>query len=421
MRLIYAVPFFISSLGILTAAAFALRRRRARGAGYLILTCLSAAVYAIFEGLRYLMPDLATDMLMTYLQYIGVATMIPLAILFTLDVFNLETWVNRTTIALLSIGGAATLVMVWTDPLHHLVYSDCRLISGGAFPMRVYTPGILWWVIVVYHYLLMIALTLLLIHVLRTSVGIHRTQAGLILAGAATVWAAHAVYISGNSPVANMDISPLAFIVVAASMLICFSRFHLLDVLPFAKEEVFTGLRDPILVLDVNNHLLDLNPAAETLLGIRGTKSLGRDIEHLLAHHPKALDSLRKGTPEAFPLVVKDRRRHFAIRFSALTDRRGKSMGRIILFQDITERKEAEEAVYEAERLRGVLEMAGAVCHDLSQPAMAAGGYAELILAGTSTDEPQHSPLAKLVEQVEKLGDINKKLLKITQYKAKIG
>lgn len=418
MRLIYVVPFFISSLSILLAAGIALHRRRARGAWYLIFMCLSAAVWSMFEGLRYLAPNLETDMVMTYLQYFGAATVIPFAILFTMSVFRLEAWINRITIAFFFIGAAVTLILVWTDPFHHLVYASWRLVDGNAFPIRVFTPGILWWVFVVYYYLLMVAFTLILVHVLQTSEGIYRTQAGLFLTGTAIVWFVHAVYISGNSPVPNMDISPLAFVMMAAIMFIGFFRYNLLDLLPIARKNIFAGLRTSVLVLDANNHLLDLNPAAETLLGFRGAKSYGRDIEQLLEHQPELLQVLRENTPADLPLDYRNRRRHFAIRFSKLTGRRGRSTGRIIIFHDITERKQAQEAIYESERFRGVLEMAGAVCHDLSQPAMAAGGYAEVLLSGAPENGPLRESLLKIIEQVEKIGNINKKLLKITQYKA---
>jgi PAS domain S-box-containing protein len=379
--------------------------------------CISCAVYATFEGLRYLAPDIETDMIMTYLQFIGVAALIPTAILFTLAAFGMKSWINRTIITLLSIGAVATLILVGTDPLHHLVYTNWQFIEGSYFPLRVFTPGILWWAIVIYSNILLAALTLLLIHIIRNSAGIHRTQATLFLATTAIAWMAHTVYITGNSPIPLMDITPLAFILVAAAMAVCFLRYNLLEVLPIAWTEIFMGFQNPVLVLDGGNHLLDLNPAAEALLGIQGTKSFGHNISQLLEHFPAALESLRDDAPKDFATMVAGHRCHFGVRFSPLTDRHGGNIGRIIIFQDVTEHKRANKTLYEAERLEGVLEMAGAICHDLSQPAMAVGGYAELLLAGVSDGSHLRRPLTRLIESVEKLGKINKKLLMVTQKK----
>jgi PAS domain S-box-containing protein len=212
-----------------------------------------------------------------------------------------------------------------------------------------------------------------------------------------------------------MDITPMAFILISAAVLVSFFRYRLLDVLLIARTEVFAGLHDPVLVLDDSNHLLDLNPAAERILDVRGVKSFGHKIDRLLEHHPEVLGTIRKNIGNEIPVDVAGRRLYFAARFSPFTDHRGRNIGRIIIFQDITERKQMGDAMYETERLAGILEMVGAVCHDLSQPAMAASGYAELLLAGIAEDDPLHAPLTTLIAQVDKLGSINKKLLKITQ------
>jgi PAS domain S-box-containing protein len=417
-RLIYCTPFVISAFSVLAAAVRA-RRSNAQGAGYLIALCLSAAVYSLFEGLRCLATDLQTDMIMTYIQYLGIAALIPSAILFSLSVFGLKSGINRATVSLLLIFALATVAVAWTDPLHHLVYADVRYVYDGAFPMRVYTPGIFWWVFVVYNYLLMVVFTLLQIHVLQTSSGLLRTQASLFLVGAICVWIVHAVFISGFSPIPYMDISPLAFILLSIFMVIAFFRYSFLDVLPIARSEIFQRMGDPIIVLDRANHILDLNPAAETLLGVHPRSLFGQDIAHLLKDHPVTLEAFRENVEKEVPLVLQGKQHHFFLRFSPVHDRRRRWMGRIAIFQDISQRKQTEEATRKAERLRGILEMAGAICHDLSQPAMASGGYAELIRFGVSENDALHAPLTRLIEQVERLGNINKRLLSITQYKTK--
>ena len=62
----------------------------------------------------------------------------------------------------------------------------------------------------------------------------------------AFVWFINAVYVSGNSPVPNMDISPIAFILVAGAMAWGFFRYGLLDISPVAKAEIFMLRLDQI-------------------------------------------------------------------------------------------------------------------------------------------------------------------------------
>ena len=71
---------------------------------------------------------------------------------------------------------------------------------------------------------------------------------------------------------------------------------------------------------------------------------------------------------------------------------------KIIAVRDITERKKSEEALLESERMQGVLEVAGAICHEMNQPLMTVSGYAELI----AKDLPKESPLSDMVFNIRR-------------------
>ncbi len=70
-------------------------------------------------------------------------------------------------------------------------------------------------------------------------------------------------------------------------------------------------------------------------------------------------------------------------------------------------------------KLQGVLEMAGAVCHELNQPVMAITGYADIIAMQISEDDPLNEKLTKLKDQALRVGAITKKLMQVVNYKTK--
>ena len=82
-------------------------------------------------------------------------------------------------------------------------------------------------------------------------------------------------------------------------------------------------------------------------------------------------------------------------------------------------RKQVLKERIERERLQGVLEMAGAVCHELNQPLMGVSGYSELLLLDTLKDTHQYETIRKIKGQVDRMGIITKKLMHVTQYKTK--
>ncbi len=78
--------------------------------------------------------------------------------------------------------------------------------------------------------------------------------------------------------------------------------------------------------------------------------------------------------------------------------------------------QELTKKLLEEEKLEGVLEMAGAVCHELNQPMQSILGFSQLLLDGMATDDPKYEYAMIIKEQIDKMGRITKKLMRITKY-----
>lgn len=85
----------------------------------------------------------------------------------------------------------------------------------------------------------------------------------------------------------------------------------------------------------------------------------------------------------------------------------------------VTKEMKAEEERLERERLQVLLEMAGAVCHELNQPMQAISGFSESLTQNIKTDDPLRPKLKKIMELARTMGDITGKLMKITRYETK--
>lgn len=82
---------------------------------------------------------------------------------------------------------------------------------------------------------------------------------------------------------------------------------------------------------------------------------------------------------------------------------------------DVTERKVLEEERLQREKLEAVLEIAGAVCHELNQPLMALSGYHELIRFNLDEQSPANKYLVKAHKQARRMSDITGRLMCITR------
>ncbi len=84
--------------------------------------------------------------------------------------------------------------------------------------------------------------------------------------------------------------------------------------------------------------------------------------------------------------------------------------------RDISESKRAELERIKHEKLQGVIEMAGAVCHELNQPMMAILGYSDIL---ERKDSDLKKKLQHIRSYIDEMGSITKKLMKITRYETK--
>ena len=89
----------------------------------------------------------------------------------------------------------------------------------------------------------------------------------------------------------------------------------------------------------------------------------------------------------------------------------------IASFTDISQRTAGEKEKFEQERLQGVLEMAGAVCHEINQPLQAILGYSELLLMGSESRHREKRNVHSIKSQATRLGRITRKLSGITHYR----
>jgi PAS domain S-box-containing protein len=60
-------------------------------------------------------------------------------------------------------------------------------------------------------------------------------------------------------------------------------RFQLLDIVPVARDTVIKGMSDGLRVLDVQNRIVDINPAIEGITGLRTSEIVGRSVAQILS------------------------------------------------------------------------------------------------------------------------------------------
>ena len=97
----------------------------------------------------------------------------------------------------------------------------------------------------------------------------------------------------------------------------------------------------------------------------------------------------------------------------------GTLLGMFFLNRQIQRRHHVEEQLLQHQKMEGVMEMAGAVCHELNQPLQMILGNSEIMLLDLEPDHPLSERIRRIQEQVKRMSRTTRNLIKITRYETK--
>lgn len=190
---------------------------------------------------------------------------------------------------------------------------------------------------------------------------------------------------------------------------------------------IFETMRNPVILLDEHNKIENMNHAWAELFedsAVPGSLYYLNDPAERRSNKisSELISSLRISKNEAAfeeEMETKKGLRSFQVRIKRMQDISEKYKGTVIILSDITSLKKAAENELKKEKLRGVLELAGAVCHEINQPLQVVLGQSQLLAMEAGKNSSLNKRAKTITEQVERLGAITEKLSHIARYETK--
>ncbi len=349
----FVVPLLIAGTLSAGLAAYGFRHRRAApGASPFALLMAAVAFWSFGNAVQLLGADLPAKLLWARIQYVGILV-VPLAWLaFALEYTGREHWITPRTVALASVVPVLTLLIVWTTEGSGLFWADLRVVDAGPFMIMEVTRGPWFWVNTIYCYALLLLGAGLMVPRVLASADVYRWQAASLLVGLAAPWLTNAVFVLSPRPL-RLDPTPFAMTIAGVAFAWGLFRFRLFQILPVARDAVIEGMLDGMMVLDDAGRIVDLNPAAQRILGLPASRAVGRPATRLLRGLPDLVERFRDVAEGQTEITVGegDGVRHYDLRLSRLADRRGRPRGRLVVWRDITARRRAEAGLADQKRL----------------------------------------------------------------------
>ncbi len=183
-------------------------------------------------------------------------------------------------------------------------------------------------------------------------------------------------------------------------------------------EAVLDSLPIGILTADAQtNQVLDANPLAMSTLGLSRDTITGRYLTDLLTTENTIPPGHQKDFSEG--VLVTQGGATLPVYSTAISVDIGNRRCLIVSFLDISEKRKLEHERNLKEKFLGIIELAGAVCHELNQPLQVVMGNAEYMMMSLPPDNEYYESVKEIREHSDKMGAFTKKLMKLTQYKTK--
>ncbi len=324
----------------LISVGFALRMRETPGAKLLALLMSGVTVWCIGCVMEMLSNTISGKMLACQVQYLGIATTPLTWFLFIMQYLQRDSWLSRRWQLFLWLIPIATILMIWTNGLHHLMYADYTLDLNGLPPYWRITYGPWFWVHLSNSWLLVATALVLITLSVRQMAPFYRRQASILVMIALVPLIVNIIYVLRLGPLKWFDLTPIAFAVSGASLLVALRYFHLIDLSPIARNAIFESMNDGVIVLDSRRRIIDTNPAVRAVLGRAMHEMFGSEAETLFADWLPASVFQPSGGVDIVQIARdSEPERWFDLRASMLP--RGR--GWLLVLHDITDRHLLQE------------------------------------------------------------------------------
>ena len=220
----------------------------------------------------------------------------------------------------------------------------------------------------------------------------------------------------------NLAASLLSFVAISVAATGLVSGFHSSRNMLSAT---LSSIAEGVVATDREERVTFLNPVAEALTGFRRAEALGRPLAEVLqvieegsrkpAGNP-ARDAIRtRATAHNVGqvlLIARDQT-EIAIEQSAapLCDELGRLQGAILVFRDITGRRQLEEQLSHARKMDAVGRLAGGVAGDFNNVLTVITGYSDLLRAQIPAASPLHRYADEILYAGERAAALTRQLL----------
>jgi PAS domain S-box-containing protein/putative nucleotidyltransferase with HDIG domain len=344
-ELLYLPPYLISLLLSFGIFIYAWLHRRVRGARA-YTWFMAGQTLSIFGFIMELIsPNLEIKIVWDKFQWLTQAMVIVAYLAFAIQFTEHKLRHPGATWGILIAFPLIFNILVVTDGFHHLIYPDPHLNAAQPFSELEYSFTAVVYIYSLYVYGATFYGIGLLVRRAVQPFNVHRVQFAVIAVGflipvALSIFALFDIKITPQR-----DSTPFTFamgnLIVAWGLF----RYRVFDIAPIARERVMENMADPVIVLDAGNRVVDINQAALSRIGRKGSEVIGQPNDEIFSEWGDLVEKfadVEEGSV-SISVEIQGGAHQFEVSVSPIFDRQRQLIGRVFVAHDVTRIKYLEE------------------------------------------------------------------------------
>ena len=275
-ELFVPLVFFLAAIFYAMLGLYAWRKRPAAGVVSFAWAMLCLSIWSFTYGLEIFVPQLAAKLMVLNVEYIGIAGVPAFIFYFALDYTGRSHLVTNRFRALVWAFPVLAILLVWTNPLHHLMWDMETVTRLGALSLLSVRFGVAFWAHMFFIFSIVITAGILLIMDFMQRPGAMRLHISFVILGLLLSFLGTASFVLGFSLIPGLDFTPLYFLPAAIGLAWVTLRYRLSEVLPLEHLTVLENMRDGVIVLNDQKRILYINHVTEDLLDLTEDEAIGQ-------------------------------------------------------------------------------------------------------------------------------------------------
>jgi two-component system, NtrC family, sensor kinase len=186
------------------------------------------------------------------------------------------------------------------------------------------------------------------------------------------------------------------------------------------SENIVESLNVGVLAVDLDGIVESWNTRMEQLFGVTRQEAVGRQLGSLLPEE-LAREIAARGDAEQITGIYKQRLQHqgklltLNVSIAPLVSKSSERIGRLLLFDDVTQRERMEEQMSQTEKLTSLGLLAAGVAHEVNTPLAVISNYIQMLAKQMPEGDPRQSIIEKIVKQTFRASEIVNNLLNFSR------